>query len=111
MKLGVALPIVDIGGEPGTIRDFVQSAEAIGYQGIALPDHVLGANPASRLAFFLSTTALSLLPLGLFGAGFLWFRARIRERFADEFTEREGVTPAVDSPAASRPATTGPHAG
>jgi len=24
MKLGVALPIVDIGGEPGTIRDFVQ---------------------------------------------------------------------------------------
>ncbi|HEY6196251.1 MAG TPA: hypothetical protein VI504_14540, partial [Candidatus Eisenbacteria bacterium] len=70
-----------------------------------------GANPASRLAFFLSTTALSLLPLGLFGAGFLWFRARIRERFADEFTEREGVTPAVDSPAASRPATTGPHAG
>src|ERR1041384_419671 len=48
MKLGVALPIVDIGGEPDTIRDFVQAAEAIGYQGIALPDHVLGANPASR---------------------------------------------------------------
>src|SRR2546421_890263 len=48
MKLGVALPIVDIGGEPDTIRDFVQAAEEIGYQGIALPDHVLGANPASR---------------------------------------------------------------
>jgi hypothetical protein len=30
MKLGVALPIVDIGGEPDTIRDFVQAAEAIG---------------------------------------------------------------------------------
>ena len=30
MKLGVALPIVDIGGEPGAIRDFVQAAEAIG---------------------------------------------------------------------------------
>src|SRR5436853_7687058 len=48
MKLGVALPIVDIGGEPGAIRDFVQAAEAIGYQGIAAPDHVLGINVASR---------------------------------------------------------------
>ena len=48
MKLGVALPIVDIGGEPGPLRDFVQAAEAIGYQGIAAPDHVLGANVASR---------------------------------------------------------------
>ena len=48
MKLGVALPIVDIGGEPGAIRDFAQAAEAIGYQGIAAPDHVLGANVASR---------------------------------------------------------------
>src|SRR5438128_429888 len=48
MKLGVALPIVDIGGEPDAIRDFVQAAEAIGYQGIAAPDHVLGVNVASR---------------------------------------------------------------
>ena len=47
MKLGVALPIVDIGGEPARPR-FVQAAEAIGYQGIAAPDHVLGANVASR---------------------------------------------------------------
>src|SRR5205814_402532 len=48
MKLGVALPIVDIGGEPDAIRDFVQAAEAIGYQGIAAPDHVIGVNVASR---------------------------------------------------------------
>jgi len=48
MKLGVALPIVDIGGEPDAIRDFAQAAEAIGYQGIAAPDHVLGVNVASR---------------------------------------------------------------
>jgi probable F420-dependent oxidoreductase len=48
MKLGVGLPIVDIGAEPGAIREFVQAAEAIGYQGLAAPDHVLGANPASR---------------------------------------------------------------
>ena len=48
MKLGVALPIVDIGGDPATLREFVQAAEEIGYHGIAAPDHVLGANIASR---------------------------------------------------------------
>src|SRR5438045_9400890 len=48
MKRGVALPIVDIAGEPDAIRDFVQAAEAIGYHGIAAPDHVLGVNVASR---------------------------------------------------------------
>ena len=48
MKLGVALPIVDIGGEPAALREFVQAAEEIGYHGIAAPDHVLGANIASR---------------------------------------------------------------
>src|SRR5882672_2514570 len=48
MKLGVALPIVDIGGEPDAIRDFTQAAEEIGYHGIAAPDHVLGVNVASR---------------------------------------------------------------
>src|SRR5215468_2620781 len=48
MKLGVALPIVDIGGEPTALREFVQAAEEIGYHGIAAPDHVLGANVVSR---------------------------------------------------------------
>src|ERR1700747_3415241 len=48
MKLGIALPIVDIGGEPAALREFAQAAEAIGYHGIAAPDHVLGANVASR---------------------------------------------------------------
>src|SRR6202521_23826 len=47
-KLGGGLPIGDIGGEPDAIRDCVQAAEAIGYQGIAAPDHVLGVNVASR---------------------------------------------------------------
>src|SRR5271168_3353380 len=48
MKLGVALPIVDIGGEPAALREFAQAAEAIGYHGIAAPDHVIGVNVASR---------------------------------------------------------------
>src|SRR5690242_8416761 len=51
MRLGVALPIVDIGGEPAGLREFAQAAEAIGYHGIAAPDHVLGANLASRPAW------------------------------------------------------------
>jgi probable F420-dependent oxidoreductase len=48
MKLGVALPIVDIGGGPEALREFVQPAEGAGCQGIAAPDHVLGVNVASR---------------------------------------------------------------
>src|SRR6201996_5600222 len=48
MRLGVALPIVDISGDPANLREFAQAAEAIGYQGIAAPDHVLGANVANR---------------------------------------------------------------
>ena len=48
MKLGVALPIVDIGGEPAALKEFAQAAEEIGYHGIAAPDHVLGVNVASR---------------------------------------------------------------
>ena len=48
MKLGVALPIVDIGGEPDASASLSQAAEAIGYHGIAAPDHVLGVNVASR---------------------------------------------------------------
>src|ERR1700674_4335680 len=50
MKLGVALPLVDveIGSDPEAIRDFAQAAEEIGYQDLAAPDHVLGVNVASR---------------------------------------------------------------
>jgi hypothetical protein len=48
MKPGVALPIVDIGGQPAALKEFAQAAEEIGYHGIAAPDHVLGVNVTSR---------------------------------------------------------------
>lgn len=48
MRLGVMLPLGDIGGEPGTVRDFALAAEALGYTNLGLPDHVLGVNAASR---------------------------------------------------------------
>jgi probable F420-dependent oxidoreductase len=48
MKLGVTLPLIDIGGDPATVRDFAQAAEDLGYDHLGAPDHVIGANVASR---------------------------------------------------------------
>ena len=48
MKLGVALPLLDVGGDAATVRDFAQAAEELGYDDLMLPDHVLGVNVASR---------------------------------------------------------------
>jgi probable F420-dependent oxidoreductase len=48
MKLGISLPLVDIHGAPETVREFAQTAEAMGYHHLAAPDHVLGVNVASR---------------------------------------------------------------
>ena len=52
-----------------------------------------GGNPANRFAFFASTIALSLLPLGLFAGAFLWLRSRLGDRGRSEFQERDPVTP------------------
>ena len=68
-----------------------------------------GGNPANRFAFFASTMALSLLPLGLFVGGFLWLRARILRRSADEFRERDVVTSAPGRGPEPLPATTPTH--
>jgi len=43
MKIGVVFPSTDIGVDVGLLRDFAQTAEAIGYSHLLLPDHVLGA--------------------------------------------------------------------
>jgi len=48
MQLGISLPLVDIQGDPATVRDFAQAAEGLGYHHLAAPDHVLGVNAASR---------------------------------------------------------------
>ena len=48
MQLGISLPLVDIQGDPATVRDFAQAAEGLGYHHLAAPDHVLGVNVASR---------------------------------------------------------------
>ena len=50
-----------------------------------------GGNPANRFAFFASTISLSVIPLGLFAAGFLWLRKRIFSHTRDEFRERDAA--------------------
>src|SRR5271168_130243 len=69
MKLGVSLPLSDIGGDPATVRVFAQAAEAAGYDHLAAPDHVLGVNVASRPDWGARNTSADLFhdPFVLFG--------------------------------------------
>jgi len=45
VHIGVVFPQVEIGLDPGAIRDYAQAVEALGYTHILTFDHVLGANP------------------------------------------------------------------
>jgi probable F420-dependent oxidoreductase len=45
VRIGVVFPQVEIGADPGAIRDYAQAVEALGYTHILTFDHVLGANP------------------------------------------------------------------
>src|SRR5262244_4031853 len=47
MHLGIALPFGDIGGDGPIVREYAEVAEAEGYDGLTLADHVLGGNPAN----------------------------------------------------------------
>jgi probable F420-dependent oxidoreductase len=47
MQLGALVPFTDTGGDPSLVRDFAQNLEALGYDFLEAPDHVLGANPAA----------------------------------------------------------------
>jgi probable F420-dependent oxidoreductase len=47
MRLGVMLPLGDLGGEPQVVREVAQAAEEIGFTNLGLPDHVLSGNPAA----------------------------------------------------------------
>ena len=69
MKLGVTLPLSDIGGDPATVRVFAEAAEAAGYDHLAAPDHVLGVNVAMRPGWGARNTSADLFhdPFVLFG--------------------------------------------
>ena len=46
MQVGVIYPQTEIPTDPGTVRAYVLGVEELGYQHIAIYDHVLGADPA-----------------------------------------------------------------
>ena len=48
MNLGVVFPQTEIGADPGGVREYFQAAEALGFSHVAIFDHVLGADTASR---------------------------------------------------------------
>ena len=48
MRIGVVFPQTEIGADPHYIKDYGQTAEALGFSHILAYDHVVGANPASR---------------------------------------------------------------
>jgi probable F420-dependent oxidoreductase len=45
MKIGVVFPQIEFGHDPAAVRDYTQTAEALGFSHILTYDHVLGANP------------------------------------------------------------------
>jgi probable F420-dependent oxidoreductase len=69
MRLGVILPLIDIGGDPGVVAEFARTAEELGYQEIGIPDHVLGVNAASRPDWGARNTSADMFhdPFVLFG--------------------------------------------
>ena len=67
MQLGTLLPLGDIGGDPAAVREYAQTAEAIGYDFVEAPDHVLGANEASASEAGRTGAGLYHDPFVLFG--------------------------------------------
>ena len=45
MQIGALTPFGDIGAAPAAVREFAQTIEAIGYDFLEVPDHVLGGDP------------------------------------------------------------------
>jgi probable F420-dependent oxidoreductase len=45
VKIGVVFPQTEFGNDPAAVRDYAQTAEALGFTHILAYDHVLGANP------------------------------------------------------------------
>jgi probable F420-dependent oxidoreductase len=48
MRLGVVFPQLEITADPGAVRDYAQTAEALGYTHLVVYDHVVGADRSVR---------------------------------------------------------------
>lgn len=69
MQLGVVFPQTESGIDPTALRDYVQAVEQLGYNHLAIYDHVLGADPGNRPGWRGPYTHKSLFhePLVFFG--------------------------------------------
>ena len=52
MRVGVVYPHQEIGDDPGRITAFAQAAEDLGYAHVVAYDHVVGADPVNRPAWW-----------------------------------------------------------
>jgi probable F420-dependent oxidoreductase len=48
VRIGVTFPQTEIGSDPIVVRDYAQTAEALGYDHINVYDHVVGAQPGEH---------------------------------------------------------------
>ena len=48
INIGAIFPQIEIGTDPGAIREYVQAVEGPGYRHLLIYDHVLGASIAHR---------------------------------------------------------------
>ena len=48
MHVGVVFPQIEIGADPGGVREYAQAVEDMGYTHILVYDHVLGAGTTHR---------------------------------------------------------------
>ncbi len=48
MRLGVIFPQLEIGSDPEAVRSYAQAVEGMGYDHLAIFDHVLGVDPTNR---------------------------------------------------------------
>lgn len=48
MQLGVTFPQLEIGSDPGVLREYAQTAQDVGYDYLLAYDHVLGAETTNR---------------------------------------------------------------
>ena len=84
MRLGVMLPLGDIGGEPNVLRDFSLAAEEMGYTNLGLPDHVLGANVATHPEVVGRNTSVDLFHDPFVAFGFLAAVCRTTTEFSTQ---------------------------
>jgi probable F420-dependent oxidoreductase len=45
MQIGLVFPQTEFGHDPAAVKDYAQTAEALGYSHVLAYDHILGANP------------------------------------------------------------------